>query len=111
MKNSKQIVQYNYISQSQNEQFLRLGDLTIDAMLAGLEIPDHKQKITNPFSGETVWLVPEAVAIYDFVKGLEGVLSGLPENHPFERSFSKAFSKALIHFRREWPEEYAVLLD
>lgn len=107
----KEIVQYNYISQNQNDQFMGLGDMTIEEMLAGLEIPETEQKITNPFSGESVWLVPEAAALYDFVKGIEGMLQMIPENHPFQKSLSKAFSKVLLHFRKEWPEQYAALLD
>ena len=55
--------------------------------------------VTNPFSGESVELSPEAVAVYDTIKGCElfGDYAGV--------------RKGLDWFRKYYPEEYMVLLD
>ena len=38
----------------------------------GLKIMDAEPKeVTNPFSGESVVLQPDAIAVYDFIKGAE----------------------------------------
>lgn len=57
------------------------------------------QFITNPFSGEGCMLTPEAVAVYDTLRGCEmfGDYKGL--------------RKGLDWFRKHFPQEYMVLLD
>lgn len=55
--------------------------------------------VKNPFSGEGVMLVPEAVAVYDSIQGAE--LSG----------DYKTMRKGLDWFRKFFPQEYMVLLD
>jgi hypothetical protein len=55
--------------------------------------------ITNPFSGEGVMLVPEAVAVYDTIKGCEMV------------GDYAAVRKGLDWFMENFPKEYFVLLD
>lgn len=55
--------------------------------------------VKNPFSGEGVMLVPEAVAVYDSIQGAE--LSG----------DYKTVRKGLDWFRKFFPQEYMVLLD
>jgi|DEB0MinimDraft_4_1074332.scaffolds.fasta_scaffold79980_3 hypothetical protein len=57
------------------------------------------EKITNPFSGESVELTPEAVAVYDTIKGAE-----ILEDHDL-------MNKGLDWFRKYYPEEYMALLD
>ena len=55
--------------------------------------------VTNPFSGESVELTPEAVAVYDTIRGCEmfGDYAGV--------------RKGLDWFRKYYPSEYMVLLD
>jgi len=55
--------------------------------------------IKNPFSGEGVMLVPEAVAVYDSIRGAE--MAG----------DYKTVRKGLDWFRKFFPQEYMVLLD
>ena len=64
-------------------------------MVVGAE----NEVVTNPFSGESVELSPEAVAVYDLIKGCElfGDYAGV--------------RKGLDWFRRYYPAEYMVLLD
>ena len=59
----------------------------------------ESELITNPFSGESVMLTPEAVAVYDTLKGCEifGDYAGL--------------RKGLDWFIDNFPKEYYVLLD
>ena len=62
-------------------------------------IDKEPQRITNPFSGESCMLTPEAVAVYDTLRGCEmfGDYKGL--------------RKGLDWFRKHFPEEYMILLD
>ena len=55
--------------------------------------------VTNPFSGESVELTPEAVAVYDTIKGCEmfGDYTGV--------------RRGLDWFRKHYPNEYMILLD
>lgn len=55
--------------------------------------------VKNPFSGEGVMLVPEAVAVYDCIQGAE--LTG----------DYRMMQKGLDWFRKYFPKEYMVLLD
>lgn len=64
-----------------------------------LLIGTDSEMITNPFSGESCLLSPEAVAVYDTLRGCEmfGDYVGL--------------RKGLDWFRKYYPTEYMVLLD
>ena len=55
--------------------------------------------IQNPFSGETCQLTPEAVAVYDTIKGAE-----MFGQYTIVR-------KGLDWFRKYFPKEYMILLD
>jgi hypothetical protein len=55
--------------------------------------------VRNPFSGEGVVLTPEAIAVYDTIKGCEMI------------GDYKMMEKGLNWFRRYFPAEYMVLLD
>jgi hypothetical protein len=59
----------------------------------------ESEMITNPFSGEQCLLTPEAVAVYDTLKGCEifGDYDGL--------------RKGLDWFIENFPKEYFMLLD
>lgn len=56
-------------------------------------------EVTNPISGEKVTLQPEAVAVYDTIKGAEM----LGEYDTVE--------KGIDWFITHYPKEYGVLLD
>jgi hypothetical protein len=64
-----------------------------------LLIGTESEMITNPFSGEGCMLPPEAVAMYDYAKGCEML------------GDYKRLRICLDWFRKEFPEEYMVLLD
>jgi hypothetical protein len=59
----------------------------------------ESELVSNPFSGESVLLKPEAVAVYDTLRGCEmfGDYKGL--------------RKGLDWFRQHFPAEYMILLD
>jgi hypothetical protein len=59
----------------------------------------ESELVSNPFSGESVMLKPEAVAVYDTLRGCEmfGDYKGL--------------RKGLDWFRQHFPAEYMILLD
>lgn len=69
-------------------------------LIETLEVFEHNEVITNPYSGRSCELTPIAVALYDFVKGCE-MLGHVGEE----------FRLALMIFRLNFPEEYYVLLD
>ena len=56
-------------------------------------------RVANRFSGESVLLQPDAVAVYDSIMGAEMI------------GDYKRVQKGLDWFRRYFPEEYMVLLD
>jgi len=56
-------------------------------------------KIENPYSGESVMLTPQAVAVYDCIKGAE------------QLGQSDIMEQGLDWFREHYPKEYMVLLD
>ena len=56
-------------------------------------------EVTNPFSGQSCMLVPEAVAVYDCITG-----ANLTGNYSIVR-------KGLDWFMEHFPEEYMILLD
>jgi hypothetical protein len=55
--------------------------------------------VRNPFTSEGVMLTPEAIAVYDTIKGCEMI-------GDYEK-----MQKGLDWFRQYFPEEYMVLLD
>jgi hypothetical protein len=62
-------------------------------------VGSESEVITNPFSGESVKLQPEAVAVYDTIMGAQMF------------NDYKTVRKGLDWFRKHFPEEYMVLLD
>jgi len=56
-------------------------------------------EVKNPFSGESCMLTPEAVAVYDTIKGCEMV------------GDYDMVAKGLDWFAENFPSEYMVLLD
>jgi|TARA_R110000803_G_scaffold131445_1_gene198723 hypothetical protein len=56
-------------------------------------------KVINQFSGESCMLEPDAVAVFDSIKGAE-----------ITKEYDMA-QKGLIWFRKYFPKEYMILLD
>ena len=62
-------------------------------------IDKEPQLVSNRFSGESVMLPPDAVAVYDTLMGAEMM------------GDYKTVRKGLDWFRKHFPAEYMVLLD
>ena len=63
------------------------------------EVLEHSEVIKNPFSGESVELPPDAVAVYDCIKGAEMIGN------------SDHLRKGIDWFIKNEPEAYMKLLD
>jgi len=74
-------------------QFKRI--LPFDCIIMDTE----DQRVTNPYSGESVMLEPDAVAVYDVIKGAE--ITGN----------ATVMSKGIRWFAKHFPNEYMILLD
>jgi hypothetical protein len=60
----------------------------------------HGEVVTNPFSGDSYYLTPAELSMYDFIIGCS--MTGLAQ---------KDMAKGLTWFRKANPEAYMVLLD
>ena len=68
--------------------------------------------ITNPFSGESYECTGEEAAVYDYIMGLQHIIStNGGAFSPTTRSHQQQMRKALDWFRQNNPEGYMVLLD
>lgn len=81
-------------------------------IIKGLRVGTKNEIITNPYSKVQVELCPEAVAIYDLVRGSErtlwvGNFNSIKHKHEVELLYDVA--KDI--FLRNWPKEYMLLLD
>ena len=73
---------------------------TINELFPGIMVLDDAPvRVENPFSGESIMLEPEEVAVYDYLKGCE-----LIGDH-------KGLRKCLDWFMTNNAEAYMVLLD
>ena len=59
----------------------------------------ESKEIANPYTGEKALLTPEAIAVYDTIKGAE--MLGQYET----------MEKGIAWFQANYPKEYFVLLD
>ena len=59
----------------------------------------ESKEIANPYTGQKVLLTPEAIAVYDTIKGAE--MMGKYD----------LMEKGIAWFRANYPKEYFVLLD
>ena len=71
------------------------------------EVFDKPELIKNPFSGEKVMLEPDAVAVYDSIKGAEYLAD--PNNGDDPKW--ETVRKGITWFQKYYPKEYFVLLD
>ena len=67
----------------------------------------EKEEVQNPFSGEKVMLEPDAVAVYDSIKGAEYLAD---PNNGDDPKWEKV-RQGLDWFREYEPEAYMKLLD
>jgi len=65
----------------------------------GISIGSETESISNPFSNASVDLPPDAVAVFDVIKGSEVI-----EDYDRVRA-------GLDWFRKYFPQEYMILLD
>lgn len=75
-------------------------------VLKDLKIGTKSEQVTNPYSKVVVTLTPEAVALYDLIRGTEFFLSKGPNE-----DLTIIFYNACDVFRKNWPKEYMLLLD
>jgi len=69
---------------------------------------DAPETIKNPYSGEKIELQPDAVAVYDCLKGAEYLAQGIDDGgHPLWVKVRQG----LDWFRQYYAKEYMVLLD
>ena len=69
---------------------------------------DAPETIKNPYTGEAVELQPDAVAVYDCIKGAELMAQGIDDGgHPLWQTVRSG----LDWFREHYAKEYMVLLD
>ena len=87
----------------------------IQIIIDALEVGISKERITNPFSGESTELEPLAAALYDFIKGAELTMnSALSDDYTLPDALEpirQDFEDALAYFSEHWPKEYMLLLD
>ena len=69
-------------------------------------VGDEPEEVTNPFSGESITIPADAVAVYDVTIGMNWMAeqSGNPKHWDVVR-------KGLDWFRQYEPKAYMVLLD
>jgi len=74
--------------------------MTTRTMPKGLQILDSEPtEVSNPYTGEAVTLEPDALAVYDMIKGCEAM-----------RMYDD-LNVGLNWFRKHEPKAYMVLLD
>ena len=78
---------------------LRIDIMTDRKLPFDCEVLEQPEEIKNPFTGEKVMLPPDAVAVYDTIKGAE-----LIGNYSHLR-------KGIAWFQKYYPKEYMILLD
>ena len=65
----------------------------------GMMIGTESERVSNPYTGDTVMLSPEAVAVYDTIKGAERC------------GAYRMVEQGLDWFKQYYPAEYMTLLD
>lgn len=73
--------------------------MTVPKWFRELDIGCKPEYVTNPWSGESILLSPEALAVYDFLLGCEA--TGNYDN----------YYEAREYFAERWLDAYRVLVD
>ena len=80
--------------------------ITLPTGLKNLMVGTREEWLRNPFSGEECKLTPQAVAVYDFIMGVQMMHpNGMPPKA------IKELRSGLDWFRKHYPKEYMTLLD
>ena len=66
-------------------------------------------EVTNPYSGESIMLKPDAVAVYDAIQGAERTMQDYTQATP--DVVYNIFDAGLEWFLKNEPKAYMVLLD
>lgn len=98
---------FEWLGQEQPTEFkMKLTKIEREA-IKGLRVGKDNEVVSNYYSGVEVELCPEAVAIYDLVKGCERSLHSDPNNE----DLLNLFYTSRDIFIANWPKEYYLLLD
>lgn len=76
----------------------------------GLKYSDGEEA-TNLYTGESILLNANELAMYDFIKGCEMLISIVGHESDKAQSFISKMRKALDWFRVANPQAYMILLD
>ena len=74
-------------------------------------VGDKPEMVSNPYTGQSCELTPDAVATYDVLKGAEQVASmGIMSDEKTKEMWNTVRT-GLDWFRANYPKEYMILLD
>lgn len=76
-------------------------------------LDDHPATVSNPFSGESILLDPQEIAVYDVIMGSNLTAERLAAQgkHKEAEALYKDVRKGSDWFRKHNPEAYMVLID
>lgn len=74
------------------------------------EVFDYPETVQNPFSGESIELPADAVAVYDVIMGYNMTAENTTDLKQRDKYYS-VVRKGLTWFRKHEPRGYMVLLD
>lgn len=74
------------------------------------DVLDYPETVQNPFSGESIELSPDAVAVYDIIMS-SNMFAEMATDLKKREYFYKIVRKGLTWFRKHEPKAYMVLLD
>ena len=83
---------------------------TLPAWFDGLKYSDGEEA-TNPYTGDTALLSANELAMYDYIKGCEFLISIVGHESDKAQSSISMMRKALDWFRVANPRAYMILLD
>jgi hypothetical protein len=85
---------------------MTIKKITLPKELRDLMVGTRDEWVRNPLSGEECKLTPQAVAVYDFIMGVQMMHpNGMPHKA------IKELRSGLDWFRNHYPKEYMTLLD
>jgi hypothetical protein len=73
------------------------------------EVYTEGAEVTNPYSGDSCWLNPKELSMYDLIKGCETLIQCGEDNS--NKDLVDLFYKSLWWFKDNNPSAYMTLLD
>jgi hypothetical protein len=67
------------------------------------------EEVKNPYSGESCYLNNVELSMYDFIKGVEIIISSNQDD--YNKSLTELFYEGLWWFKDNSPKAYIILLD